>query len=347
MKRADFTKLVPLAPPPPPAEAMPVQLSLFEVPFRSDGYSNSIELYDAVPKHVRGRLARYAKLGENKKKLLDPIESIFEFKGHSYRAIISPARIKQKDGTYKDFFPQEREEMIEAVLRKLAYGNQGCYIEHQAAVRFTLSQLRTELKRTGHTYSLQEIKIGLQVCDQTHILLMSADGKEIIGSNVFETVGLQSRDEWLEKGSKTNCFVRFNMLVTKSIRERTFRQLNYDVYMRIKSPLARWLYNRMSHNWIQASSHNTYAIHLLTIIRDSGSKQYAKLSNQLAKVKQDLRQLADAGVIQKVDEKKDILQIKEGRKLVDAKITLRAGLKFIRDQKKANKIAKEMRNKLL
>lgn len=349
MKRANFAKLVPSPPsdaPPPPAAAVPVQLSLFDVPFRSDGYSNSIELYDAVPKHVCGKLERYSKTGETKKTLLDPIERAFEFKGHSYRVTVSPARIKQKDGTYKDFFPQEKEEMIEAVLRKFAYGDQGCYIEHQAAVRFTLSQLRNELKRTGHTYSLQEIKLGLQVCDQTHILLMSADGKEIIGSNVFETVGLQSRDEWLEKGAKTNCFVRFNLLVTKSIRERTFRQLNYDVYMKLKSPLARWLYNRMSHNWIQASTQNNYTIHLLTIIRDSGSKRYAKLPNQLNKVKQVLKQLSDAGVIQPVDEKKDILQIKEGRKLVDAKITLRAGLSFIRDQKKANKIAMEMRKRL-
>lgn len=349
MKRADFSTLVPTAPQsaaPSSAAATPVQLSLFDVPFRSDGYSNTIELYDAVPKYVWGRLPRYAKPGSEDKTLLDPIERGFEFKGHGYRAIISPARIKQKDGTYKDYFPQEREEIIEDVLRRMAYGDQGCYIEQQAAVRFTLSQLRSELKRTGHTYSLNEIKQALQVCDQTHILLSSTDDKEIIGSNVFETVGLQSREEWLETGSKTRCFVRFNLLVTKSIRERTFRQLNYDVYMSLRMPLARWLYKRLVHNWIQASPHNTYTIHLLTIIRDSGSKRYAKLSNQLTTVRRVLKQLSDANVIMPVDDKKDIIKIMEGRRLVDAKITLRASIKFVRDQKKANKITMEMRKRL-
>jgi hypothetical protein len=230
---------------------------------------------------------------------------------------------------------------MEDALRKLACSGQGYFLDDQAGVVFTLNELRKELERVGHSLATREIKEALMVCNQTHIKLTSLDGKDIVGSSLFETLGLSSREEWEETGGKTRCFVRFNQLVTRSIRAKTFRQLNYEECMSYSRALSRYLHKRISHAYTQAGALNTYDIHLLTVIRDSGMKRYAKLSDNLRKVKEALDEMKEKEVVQSYE----IHKIIYGRKLVDAEIKIKTSYSFNRDMKRANAISLEMRKK--
>ncbi len=70
---------------------------------------------------------------------------------------------------------------------------------------------------------------------------------------MFETLGLQTREDWKGTGEKTKAFVRFNSLVSEGIKTGAFRQLDYEKAMSYSSVIARQLHKRMSHHFTQAS----------------------------------------------------------------------------------------------
>src|SRR5262245_5365316 len=97
----------------------PKQLSLFQtfLPENDDKYSNTIDLYDAVPKyfpikHMAGR--------RESGKYLPILEREFEHRGESYKWKIRPARIQYKDGEEGEYYPSSREHIRDAALREIA-----------------------------------------------------------------------------------------------------------------------------------------------------------------------------------------------------------------------------------
>ncbi|MCP3940748.1 MAG: hypothetical protein GY710_04610, partial [Desulfobacteraceae bacterium] len=136
-------------------------------------YSRSIEMYDTTPKYYWGRIGKNGRLLG---KFLEPIKRNFVFRGDEYKVIITPARIEDKDGEFRDYFPGQREEMVEEALRKLAVDGKGVYLDEYASIVFTFYELRKELKRMGHAYSLQEIKKALEICARTHLIITTANG---------------------------------------------------------------------------------------------------------------------------------------------------------------------------
>ena len=260
-------------------QSNPAQMSLFEMllPHERE-YSNTIELYDFIPKYFWGKSQRI------NGKFLDQLEREFECRSVRYKVKIDPAKISDRDGVTRDYYPSKREELVEDALRKFACEGQGLFLDDQAGVTFTLYQIHQELKRLGHTYSIREIKDALLICAKTNITVSTEDGKSILVSSLFETLGLQTREDWLGQGEKTKAFVRFNSLVTQSIKQQTFRQLNYDKAMSYKLVIARQLHKRMAHHYPQASFSNPYHFLLSTIIRDFGLTEYAQLRDNLRDV---------------------------------------------------------------
>ena len=120
------------------------------------------------------------------------------------------------------------------------------FLDDEAGVAFSLYQLQEELKRRGHGYSKQELKDALMICAQSKLVVTDAGGNAILVSSLIQTLGLKTAEDWKGKGKKTRAFVRFNPLVTQSIKNRSFRQLDYAKSMSLKSVIARQLYKRMS-----------------------------------------------------------------------------------------------------
>ena len=311
-------------------QTKPEQMNLFELLAPEDQkYFNSIELYDFIPKYHWGNVKRI------NGKFLDSLEREFECRGSRYKVTISPASIKDKNGVEIYYYPSQREELVEDALRKLACEGQGLFLDDQAGVVFTLYELEQELQRIGHGYNKAEIKDALLICAKTKVEVQTEDGRAVVISSLFETVGLQRREDWQGHGHKTRCFVRFNPLVTNSIKNKSFRQLNYEKSMSYTSVIARQLHKRMSHHYTQASPMNNYSIMLTTIIRDFGLTAYEKLSNNLREVKKALKEMEDKEVVLnfKIE---PVLDSQRKGKLLDAKIVIQPHFRFCSEMKRAN-----------
>jgi hypothetical protein len=312
-----------------------------------NNYSNSIDFYDALPKYFWGTTKR------TEGKYLSVLQREFHFKGKSYELVLSPARIvEKKEGkivSEKDHYPGLREELVEDALRKMACDGSGRFLSdndglEEAGVVFSLYALNKELAKQGHNFKITELKEAILVCSKTNIEVRSEDGEDIISSNVFSTVGLTTRKKWVEKGADAKCFVRFNPFVTRSIKEKTFRQFNYQISMQYRTCLARWLHKRLSHNYRQASRFNNYNILLSTIVRDSGVKKYKQISDQIRDTKKALEELIDKNVITKLDEK-TIYSEQRRNKIEDVKWTLYPHPKFVSEMMEFNKRVKAIQDR--
>lgn len=316
----------------------PVQLTLFELLLPNEReFSNTVELYDFIPKYHWGKVQRI------NDKFLDSLEREFECRGVKYKVKIRPASIEDRNGVERYYYPSKREELVEDALRKFVTEGQGVFLDEQAGVTFSLYQLQEELKRNGHSYSKDQIKDALLICARTNMTVTTDNGSSVLVSNLFETLGLQTRDDWKEQGNKTRAFVRFNSLVTKSITSRTFRQLNYEKVMSYKNVIARQLHKRMSHHYVQASFTNPYHILLSTIIRDFGLTQYAQLRDNLRDVQIALDEMVEKKALLSYKVEK-ILESSKRAKLLDAKFVLLPDPSFTSEIIGANKLQSKIKS---
>jgi len=308
----------------------PVELLLFEF-WEPDEkhYSNTIELYDAIPKYHWGNVKRI------NGRYLPSLERVFEHRSKRYRVKVRPARIDDRDGMERDYYPSLREEIVEDALRKLACEGQGIFLDEQVGVTFSLYQLRKELQCMGHGYNLSDIKDALLVCANTKIEVESEDGEAIVVSSLFQIVGLKKRSDWMQHGKNAKAYVMFNPLVTFSIINKSFRQINYLKCMSYKKNLARWVHKRISHNYIQASLVNNYTILLSTIIRDSCMKSYKEIRNNVSQVEDALEEMKKGDVI--LDYKTERIYRGRRNKIVDAKFILSPSPEFVSEMKRANR----------
>jgi len=321
----------------------PVQLHLFQYLQPDEKrYSNTVELYDFMPKYHWGKTERIAG------KFLESLDREFVCKNVKYKIEIAPAVIKDRDGVNRYYYPSKREELVEDALRRFATAKQGIFLDDRAGVTFSLYQLQQELRRNGHSYSKDQIKDALLICAKTSITVTSADGTTVLVSNLFETLGLQTREDWQGKGKKSKAFVRFNSLVTESIKNGSFRQLDYEKAMSYSSVIARQLHKRMSHHFIQASLTTRYEIRLSTIIRDFGLAEYERPSLNFRQVVKALDEMKEKEVILNYTVEKTTDPMNRN-KLVDAKFTLLAHPHFANEIKNANaragKIDREIGNR--
>lgn len=306
------------------------QMELFQSLLPEDKqFSNTIEFYDFCPKYVYWRTERL------QDKFLDRIERDFECRGQKYNIAIDPAKIKDSDGVVRDYFPGTVEELVEDALRKLAVDGHGLFLDDQAAVTFTLYELQQELAKTGHTYSLDQIKKALMVCVGTTIHLTTDSGETVFSDHLFETVGLNTREDWKGQGKKTKAFVRFNSLVTKSIKEGSWRQFNYEISMRFKSVVSRQLNKRLSHNFTYANMAHDFNISLSTMLRDFGLTPYEYMRDNLRHVTKALDEMVEKRVIRKY-EIKNVHDANRKNKLVDAVIIVKPDLDFVNQTIRSN-----------
>jgi len=314
-------------------QTKPSQLELFEYDYnevKKDKYSNTIELYDQMPKYFFGGVERE----EGKTVSALPILSRdFRHRNKEFSLNISPAAlIDKKSGKTIHFYPSQREELVEDALRKLAVNKKGIFLDSDAAVKFTLYELQQELQKSGHGYNINQIKEAIEVCNKSIIEIIDRDGNNVsIGSTIFPFVGMENNPE---ARGKDKVVVMFHPLVTRSINQRTYRLYNYNKVMAYKISLSRWLHKRISHNFSQASATNPYSIKLSTIVRDSGMKMYERNSDSLKQIIKCLEEMVSIGTLAKYNVEKNFV----GRKLEDAMLELFVSDDFVADVKKANKL---------
>ena len=329
-------------PPPQKTAFQGRQLDLFQdflcnTPAEQERLSNTIELWDAVPKyHINRR--RQGKL--RKEGFLPTAEKNFVFRGKEMTVKIRPARITV-DNKDKEFYPAAREELVEDALRKLACQPGRGYLDNdRSGVMFTLHQLRNELKRNGHTLSYYEVIEALEILVKTTIEIAPLNGKAMyVTSPLTSLLGVSKND--LKNDPSSKWYVDFSALVTEGIKLIKYRQYDYALNMSLKSQLARYLHKRMCHNYVQASMLNPYSITMQGIARDSGLLDCIRAKNNRYKLEQALDELKENEIIMYYESE----EIRGKRNaLEDVQYKISPHPDFIAQVKRANKrltLAKE------
>lgn len=304
------------------------QLQLFELDPSLKDYSNSIELYDTMPKYHIGGAKRTK---DDKVEALPIISRVFFHRQKQHKLEILPAAIlDKKTGKTIYYYPSQREELVEDVLRKIAtQKNRTRQNEDKIGVAFTYYEVQQELIKKGHGYSILEIKLAIDIMSKAGLVVK--DDKQIsITSNFFTTVGKEEKD----LRGKERVVVMFHPLVSRAVNSGNYRLFNYDKLMQMKMSLARWLHRRISHMFSQATVNNPYEILLSTIVQDSGMKSYSTISERIRQVEKALKELEDARIIYRFDVRTD----KVKNKILDVLYSLYMTEEFVADAKKANKL---------
>lgn len=291
-------------------------------------HSNTIAIYDALPKYNWAD-RQPKKSSVTRSCVLKDIE---------YEMTIEPASIertnsKTKEKTRVNLYPGEREEAVEDVLRGLAANGQGKIFGQEMGVYFTLSQLKDELKSIGKTYSHTEIIESLMICNKAS-LKVRVKGRVVVHSALFPNVILTDRADY-ENDPMTRCFVRFHPMVMASVINLDYRLFNYNLAMTIRDPLARHVYKRLAHYWLQASQSNKYEFKLMSYLSQTPRNISPRMGRNVDAMNKALDELVSKGVLRSY-EKNEFL---EGRKLVDVGYECFAHANFIADVKKANYVA--------
>ena len=292
-------------------------------------YSQTLELYDFVPKFVWGKPERI------EGRFLDPIRRQFECRGVKYNLVVAPAFIEDGNG-FLACFPGKREDLVEDALKKLMTEGDSIYLDDNASIAFTLYQLRKELADYKHTYSYDQLKEALEILTKTSVEIESEDKTVKLIFSPIEMLGLDGVNE------ETQTYVKFSSLFTRSINEGAYRLFNYDKVMSYSSVIARQMHKRLAHNYTQANLSEYYSIMLSTIIRDFGLKPQSRPQQNLQKVEEAIVELKDKNVILNCKIEK-IFETKGKQKLLDVKFNIQAHPEFISEVKKANHRAREVK----
>jgi hypothetical protein len=307
--------------------------------------SHTLDLFDAVPKYPFATT-----------RFVDQAERIavdFQFAGKRYRSEILPAQIKDpKSGQERLVFPGGREELVERALRYLAVQQiakvrlTNADGRHAVTVFFTLSMLRRHLEKLGHGFMLSEIKEALDILSGTmiRIELVSEEGlgkakrskamKGLILTNY--THDFADEDP---TGENSAVAMTFHPLATDAILRTAYYPINALRVGKLKSPLARWLTTRMSHNYRQARRNgwidgDGYHISLETILSERGLVKEKRLRNNLDSVRGAVAEMKEEKILfqpRPYDEKLTLAAGRGGRKIVGAVWTLYPSHEFVEE----------------
>ncbi|HQU85971.1 MAG TPA: hypothetical protein PKY59_22785, partial [Pyrinomonadaceae bacterium] len=134
-------------------QTKPIQLSLFEILTETDvltedgskqlkkgkNYSQTIELYDFMPRFVFGH---QADLRRNFNGLLPAMVRDFECRGVPFRLTLTPATLVQPNGDSVAHYPGADEDILEMVLRKMYIEDNPRLFDGQPGMTFTVNSIR-------------------------------------------------------------------------------------------------------------------------------------------------------------------------------------------------------------
>ena len=319
---------------PPKDPIKSLQLDLFSQFVTNDlsQVSNTIELWERIPKYFF--TAKQVEKLRTPTGHADPYEWKYTENGNGYTVSIQPALIKQKNGSYKAFFPGVTEELIEEALKKIFSDQQYAIHDHENTeswVKFSLNMIDKELKKKGRTRNFNEIKDAIEVMSKCNITL-SKNNKEIWNGNILQDLVTVGREEYLAS-TNTHHIARLPLFISHSINNLDYRQFNYDRLMSCNEQLTRLIYKRLINRFIQASHTTTYSCMYSDIKQTSGLLQQERENNNRRKIISAFNELQSKGVIlsYEIDERKT------GRTITDLKYTIKATQQFISEQIASNK----------
>ena len=283
-----------VAKPPPPAqnafasqELTAFQTFLCNTDEERDKLSNTIELWDAVPKYVTRKDMDRMRDGD----YLPVLERRFEHRGRAFVVKLYPALVKNGSERTRAYYPSAREEIIEAALLKLATEPGNGFLDHShSGAAFTSKQLRRELAKRGRGIKYADLLQSLDILSGAIVEIQSGDGTRVLKSPIFPAIGTVSQKHY-RKDPAARWFVHFSPLVAQDIRALTYRQFDYARMMAHRSQLARYLHKRLAHTYVNASLTGRYTVWFSTLRRDSGLLNTTRKRQAIDKLEEALHEL--------------------------------------------------------
>lgn len=311
------------------------QLVLFEQD--EDGkYTNTVDLYDIAPRFV------FYPSQRTEGKYLQTIRREFEYGNATYRLLLRPGRIVRPNGEEVDEFPAEREQTVETVILRIAT-ERGRLRVHNDKVRlaFSLYEVQRELRRLRHSLAIDEIKEALSILHTAIVEISRVDKKTttVLSSSSFPILVLRKRDDLEEEN-----YVEFNPLVEAAIKQLHYRQINYELLMRIRNPIARWLYKRLfqTFNNVEQGGPLVTSMTAKTIARDAGVAPRSRERDTLRRVVQAVKVLEAEGIIEETQPVPE----KVGRKNDDFTFDLVPTRSFLAELRQSERMARDGRERL-
>jgi hypothetical protein len=324
---------------PPSSAFIGMQLALFQAFLcntedERDRLSNTIELWDSIPKYSISQQAMNQV--RTKEGFLPRFEKTFVYKKREYKVRVTPAIIDADGGAEKAYYPSANEELVEDALRKIAAEQYKGFFDklgYKSGVIFSLNLLRKELRKRGHTRSYQEIIRSLNILAGSHIEILLSDGKGFAKTSYLPSLAAVSRSLWTEDPD-ARWVAHFHPLVTQSIDMLSYRQYNYHLMMSHSTQLARWLHKILSHNYVNASYTVPYKVSLSSIRRDSGLLECKRVNDDVRKLENALQELVDHKVLFHFSR-----EDRRGarNRILDIDYSLTPHTDFVREVKAANK----------
>ena len=313
------------------------QLSLFQnflcnSDDERDRLSNTIELWDGVPKYYVSRHKMRAM--RSKDGNLPTLEREFEYRKRVFTITIQPARIKTGKGKYQEFYPSAREELVEDALRKIAAEQQQGFLDGQdSGAVFSLHMLRQELRLRGHAMSYEEVVEALEIMSNCTIQIRPTDGKGGYQSPILTSLTWVTKERY-RTDPKSRWVAYFSPLVTQSIKELSYRQYDYQTMMMHTSQLSRWLHKRLAHHYTNASLQNPYRFKFSSVQRDSGLLEHGRPRDAIDALDDSLNELKSHNVLITIQKEK---RTGTRNKILDVLYTVIPNPRFIEHIKAANR----------
>jgi len=303
--------------------------------------SNVLQLYDSIPKFSVS--ARRQALMRNAKGGLEPFDHSFVHheivngvrESRTCRIQLHPAMVK-RDAGWIHVFPSVDEELVSEVLLKFfSDANHGEHSseKRESTVYFTLRGVARELQARGKTRSLVQIRQSIEILAQTHMRLFVGDLKKpVYDANLLADVArVEARQ--VEVDPDATWAVRLPVLVSEAVNQLRYRQINFVKLLELSSPLARWLYRRLSVSYFNASLAHPYSIRFAAVQRDSALLDHSRFSSNRSLLEKALDELVHARMLLSWH---IIETMKEGRRFVDLRYSLQAHPDFVAEMKAAN-----------
>ena len=284
-------------------QTKPLQLSLFEILTETDvltddgnkqlqkgkNYSQTIELYDFMPRFVFGH---QADLRKNFNGLLPAMVREFECRGVQFKLTLTPATIVQSNGESLAHYPGADEDILEMVLRKMYIEDNPRLYDGQPGMTFTVNSIRKELKKQGKTRSHTQVIESLLILKGSQINCQNLKTKTTLIFNPIDVLSFKKDDD-----PDTPCYLIFSNIVAEALDNLYFRRFNYKKVVAYKTNIARLLHRRISHHFTQSNPKLTYSVNFSTLLRDVGL-EYPSLAKAFIKLKEALKEMTDANVVQ-------------------------------------------------
>jgi hypothetical protein len=322
------------------------QLHFFSIP---SGRGNTLLDYDLIPRFLHDRAQKKIPLSEQDPNSLRVIKIN---DSESYEIIPAILNIVDKKSSEQGrlvkyaIYPGTRESLIEDCLIHFAqfgefslekgapgYRTDGVSV----GVCFTLYQLRSELKKRGKEYKLEELKEGLDVLAMANYKYINSDNREkVCGYIVAELDSIPNPDPNDRIRSDRIMHVIFDGRASKRILAGHYRSYDAVCSLSMRSPIARYLYKQFTHHWQHANnkgqSGSYRSVDQNETIIASGCPLLSNPTKRRDNVRKALDELVSVGVIQPLDDMCDIVLVKVGRKIVDVRFMVRPTESFISQQ---------------